>query len=126
MAPDPPQSIVSSEPCPKPTDEAKSPDNTTATALPEGWRSAIDGWVCDPAIRRHALIALAMLLSTPVLIVGLVTGALITAVNILLPSLLAKAIVLGAGGTGLWLHHRRRTRRQSANAYPGDSGLCGR
>lgn len=95
---------------------AKTRDNTTTT-LPEGWRTTIDGWVRDPAIRQHGLIALAMLLSTTVLIFSLATDALVAAVNTLLPSLLAKAIAsgtLGAASTGWWL--RRRTCRQSAEA----------
>lgn len=59
-----------------------------------------------------------MLLSTMALIVGLATGTLVAAVSTLLPSLLAKIItggIFGAGSTGWWLH-RRRTRRQSAEA----------
>jgi len=98
---------------------AKNRDKTTTTTFPEGWHTTIDGWVRDPAIRRHSLIALAMLLSTTALIVVLVTGALAAAVNTLLPSLLVKTIAagaLGAGSTGWWLHCRRRTRRQWAEA----------
>jgi membrane-bound ClpP family serine protease len=88
---------------------AKNRDNTTTTTLPEGWRTTIDGWVRDPAIRRHGLIALAMLLGTTALVVGLATGALVATVNTLLPSLLSKTIAggtLGLGSTG-WLLHRR-------------------
>jgi hypothetical protein len=97
-------------------------NGTTTTTLSEGWRTTIDGWVRDPAIRRHGLLALAMILGTATLIVGLMTGALATAVSALLPSLLAKiiaaagALTLGGGSTRWWL--RRQARRQTAQAGP--------
>lgn len=91
-------------------------NRTTTPPTPEGWRTTIDGWVRDPAIRRHGLLALAMLLTAVALIVGLGTGALAAAMKTVLPSLLAKIIAgtLGVGSTGWWLHQRRRARRQLA------------
>lgn len=47
----------------------------TMTTLHKGWRTTIDGWVRDQAIRQHGLIALAMFLSTLALIVSLAIGA---------------------------------------------------
>jgi hypothetical protein len=71
------------------------------------WRETIDGWVRDPAIRRHSLIALAMILVATTIIVSLATGALIAAAGSLLPSPVAKTVAvvsaLGTSGTGWWL-----------------------
>ena len=75
------------------------------------WRDTIDGWVRDPNIRRHALIALAMMLAATVTAFGLTSTVLANLANILLPTLLAKVLAgstLGVGGAAWWLHHGRR------------------
>lgn len=90
--------------------------NTTPQPNPEGWRTTIDGWVRDPAIRNFGLTTLVVLLIGTALVVGLASGALLAAVNTLLPNLFAKAIaggVISAGST-LWVLKGRANRRAKA------------
>jgi hypothetical protein len=80
----------------------------------DSWRTVIDGWVRDPAIRQYSLIVLSMLLIGAVLFLGLVSGLLLTALNAVLPTLLAKTLTVGAlGATGSlgWWWYRRRPKR---------------
>lgn len=82
------------------------------------WRDTIDVWVRDPNIRRHALIALAMVLGATVMTLGFASGVLADIMKILLPTLLARTLAggtLGVGGTVWWLH-RRRQHRELANS----------
>lgn len=91
----------------------------TTPPAPEDWRTTIDGWVRDPAIRNFGLTTLAVLLAGLALVVGLASGALAAIVSTLLPNLLAKTIAggtLSAASGGLWLLKRRRDRRKAAAA----------
>jgi hypothetical protein len=78
----------------------------------DNWRTVIDGWVRDPAIRQYSLIVLGMLLVGVMLPLGLASGLLLTALDAVLPTLLAKTLTAGALGTagslGWWWHRRRR------------------
>ncbi|WP_406636596.1 hypothetical protein [Amycolatopsis sp. WGS_07] len=65
----------------------------------QDWASAVDGWVRDPAIRRHALLALAMLLATGLIAVGIMTG--------LSHQPLFWLGGAGLGGAGLWIRRGR-------------------
>jgi hypothetical protein len=79
------------------------------------WRDTIDGWVRDPNIRRHTLIALAMVLAATITVFALTSSVLANLANILLPTLLTKFLAggtLGVGGTTWWLHHGAHTRPQ--------------
>jgi hypothetical protein len=105
-------------------EEAMATDqNTTPQRNPESWRTTIDGWVRDPAIRNFGLTTLVVLVIVIVIVivivVGLTSGALLAAVNTLLPNLLAKTIagsaISTAGGT-LWFLKRRANRRTKAIA----------
>ncbi len=97
-------------------------NRNTTPPNPESWRTTVDGWVRDPDIRRHALLALAMLLVATALIVGLATGALAAAMNNLLPSLLTKAVasvtLTAAGGTSWWIRRHHARRALSAGVLP--------
>lgn len=86
------------------TDKSRNSDN---------WRTIIDGWVRDPAIRQYSLIVLGMLLIGAILFLGLASGLLLTALNAVLPTLLAKTLTIGAvsataGSLGWWWHRHKR------------------
>lgn len=72
---------------------------TSRQTTPEDWRTTIDGWVRDPAIRKFGLTTLAVLLAGLALVVGLASGAVLTALNLMLPNLISKAIVGGCPRT---------------------------
>jgi hypothetical protein len=94
--------------------------NTTPQPTVEGWRTTIDGWVRDPAIRNFGLTTLVVLLIGAALIVGLASGAFAAAVNTLLPNLFAQAIagsaISTAGGTLWYLKGRASRRTRTATA----------
>ena len=76
------------------------------------WRDTIDRWVRDPAIRRHGLLALAMLLVAAAVAISLTMGALALAAAAVVPALPAKTGAIGlAGAAGaaslLWISRRR-------------------
>lgn len=71
---------------------------------PTTWRDTIDGWINDPTIRQHFLIALGMVLITVVAAISIATS--------LLGILLASG-TLGAGST--WWLRRRRHRPDRRN-----------
>lgn len=71
------------------------------------WRDTIDGWVNDPTIRWHFLIALGMVLIAAVTAIGLAT------------SLTTTTILVGgatSAGTTWWLRQRRRRRPPAATS----------
>lgn len=87
----------------------------------DSWQTVIDGWVRDPAIRRYSLIVLGMLLISAILFLGLASGLLLTALNAVLPTLLAKTLTVGAlgatGSLGWWWHHRHPNHEQRPHRY---------
>jgi hypothetical protein len=78
---------------------------------PECWRTTIDGWVRNPAIRRHVLFALVLVLIALVLMVSLARGPAGEAIQTLLPSGSARLIaegVIGTAGPRAWFYRRIR------------------
>jgi type VI protein secretion system component VasK len=89
------------------------------TSAQECWRTTIDDWVQDADIRRHGLLALAMVLTAAVVIVGLASGWLAVLLQVVLPTGLAKTVaggVVTAGGAGSWVYRRARARRRTPAA----------
>ncbi|WP_275292368.1 hypothetical protein [Amycolatopsis sp. La24] len=75
------------------------------------WASTVDGWVRDPAIRRHALLALAMVLVTALVAVGIITGVAGQFAAVLLRHHLVLWLGgAGVGGAGWWIRRTRRAR----------------
>jgi hypothetical protein len=88
---------------------------------PSSWRSVVDGWMKDPDIRRHGLIALAMVLAAVLLLAwivfangGSLMNHLITAtstatgLSATASKIVGAAVCLSAGTGGLVVAHRRR------------------
>jgi hypothetical protein len=78
------------------------------------WRDTIDGWVKDPKIRRHLLIALCMVLTAAVITVAIVANVLST--------ILVGGTLAAAGGG--WLHHRQRNRVPTTTCGAPSPGLA--
>jgi len=90
------------------------PGSNTAPST-DSWRTTIDGWIREPAIRNFGLTTLIVTVGGLALTVGLASGAVAVIMNAVLPNLLSKllaAATLSTLGGSAWAIKRRRRRQQ--------------